>query len=139
MMMKKIAALTVLVIGTFVFFAFNTLKSNPSKDKLLIEIISYVLSRGHFSPSEINDEFSENIYINYLNGIDSRHQFFIKGDINNFNVYKKELDDQIKASKIDFFTLTHERFLKRLKQVKAFYPSLLEKPFDFSVKEKNKR
>ena len=136
MMMKKIAALTILVIGTFVFFAFSTPKSNPSKDKLLIEIVSYVLSRGHFAPSEINDEFSENVYMNYLNGIDSRHQFFIKADINNFNVYKKELDDQIKASKIDFFNLTHEKFLQRLEQVKSFYPGLLEKPFDFSIKEK---
>jgi carboxyl-terminal processing protease len=123
-------------LGHLFFFAFSTLKSNPSKDKLLIEIVSYVLSRGHFAPSEINDEFSENVYMNYLNGIDSRHQFFIKADINNFNAYKKELDDQIKASKIDFFNLTHEKFLQRLEQVKSFYPGLLEKPFDFSIKEK---
>tara|TARA_B110000305_G_C18988484_1_gene424953 strand:+ start:115 stop:600 length:486 start_codon:yes stop_codon:yes gene_type:complete len=136
MMMKKIAALTVLVIGTFVSVAFSNQANNPSKDKLLIEIVSYVLSRGHFSPSEINDAFSENVYMNYLNGIDGRHQFFIKADISNFNAYKKELDDEIKASKVDFFNLTHSKFLQRLEQVKSFYPSLLEQPFDFSVKEK---
>ncbi len=136
MMMKKIAALTLLVIGTFVLVAFNNQINNPSKDKLLIEIVSYVLSRGHFSPTEINDAFSEKVYMNYLNGIDGRHQFFIKADINNFDTFKKKLDDQIKASKVDFFNLTHEKFLQRLEQVKAFYPALLEEPFDFSVKEK---
>ena len=136
MMMKKIAALTVLVIGTFVLVAFSNQTNNPSKDKLLIEIVSYVLSRGHFSPTEINDAFSEKVYMNYLNGIDGRHQFFIKADINNFDAFKKKLDDQIKASKVDFFNLTHEKFLQRLEQVKAFYPALLEEPFDFSVKEK---
>ena len=87
MMMKKIAALTLLVIGTFVLVAFNNQINNPSKDKLLIEIVSYVLSRGHFSPTEINDAFSEKVYMNYLNGIDGRHQFFIKADINNFNFF----------------------------------------------------
>ena len=56
------------------FFSFN----NPSKDKLLIEIVSYVLNKGHYSPSQINDEFSQEVYQNYLNGVDSRHLFLFK-------------------------------------------------------------
>lgn len=135
--MKKIAVSVLLILGLILSVSFSSSTSvNPSKDKLLIEIVSYVLSRGHFSPSEINDDFSENVYMNYLNGLDGRHQFFIKADINNFNVYRKKIDDQIKGSKIDFFNLSHEKFLQRLGQVKSFYPALLEQAFDFSKKEK---
>ena len=109
---------------------------NPSKDKLLIEIVSYVLNKGHYSPSQINDQFSEEVYKNFLNGVDSRHLFFIQSDIDFFDSFKFEIDDQIKMSKIEFFNLSHQRYLQRLDQVMSFYPSLLNQSFDFSIDEK---
>ena len=128
---------------SFTIFLFLTLVSghvldlnNPSKDKLLIEIVSYVLNKGHYSPSEINNQFSAQVYKNFLNGVDSRHLFFIQSDIDFFESFKFEIDDQIKMSKIEFFNLSHQRYLQRLGQVKSFYPSLLDQPFDFSVDEK---
>ena len=108
---------------------------NPEKDKLLIEVIAYVLERGHFSPKEINDEFSENVFRNYIEGIDGQHRFFLQSDINNFNRFKKELDNQIKASDIAFFDLSHKRLMSRMEQVKEFYEELLEIPFDFHKEE----
>ena len=117
---------------TSYFIEFN----NPSKDKLLIEIVSYVLKRGHYSPSQIDDQFSEDVYKNFLNGVDSRHLFFIQSDIDFFDSYKFEIDDQIISSKIEFFDLSHQRYLQRLDQVKSFYPTLLNETFDFSIDEK---
>lgn len=133
--MKRSASIAILVCIGLLSTAFVVNRANPSKDSLLIEIVSNVLSRLHFSPTDIDDVFSENVYMNYLNSVDGRHQFFIQADINNFNNFKKQLDDQIKLSKIDFFNLTHVKFLQRLAQVEAFYPSLLEKPFDFTKEE----
>ena len=123
--------LFIVYIHSYVF-SFN----NPSKDKLLIEIVSYVLNKGHYSPSQINDQFSEEVYKNFLEGVDSRHLFFIQSDIDFFDSFKFKIDDQIKASKIEFFDLSHQRYLQRLDQVKSFYPSLLNISFDFSVDEK---
>lgn len=120
---------------SFTVFSFKRAKENPDKDKLLIEIISYVLTRGHYSPSEMNDTFSENVFMNYIEALDGRHRFFLQADINNFETYKYKLDDEIKNTKIDFFTVTYDKYLQRLNQVKIFYPELLEKPFDFSKKE----
>ncbi|MGB1449953.1 MAG: carboxy terminal-processing peptidase [Flavobacteriaceae bacterium] len=133
--MKKIVVLCLLLFGGLSLVAFNKIIENPSKDKLLIEIIAYVLNRGHYAPSQIDDAFSENVYMNYLNSLDGRHQFFIKADINNFKAYTHKIDDQIKASKIEFFNLTHEKFLQRMAQVKSFYPALLQRPFDFTLDE----
>ena len=127
--------ITILLFITYIHsyaFGFN----NPSKDKLLIEIVSYVLNKGHYSPSQINDQFSEEVYKNFLEGVDSRHLFFIQSDIDFFDSFKFKIDDQIKASKIEFFDLSHQRYLQRLDQVKSFYPSLLNISFDFSVDEK---
>ena len=46
---------------------FDIQNEDPKKDKLLIEIISYVIERGHYDPKQINDNFSEKI-INISNG-----------------------------------------------------------------------
>ena len=119
-----------LLIGSF-FPGFNT----SDKDKLLIEIITYVIDKGHYSPKEINDDFSKNVFNAYLQTLDGQHRYFLKNDIKNFNRYNNEIDDQLKSSKIDFFNLTYDKVKNRIEEVKNFYPSLLEIPFDFSVKE----
>ena len=126
---------TILFFLTYIFSYVSDF-GNPSKDKLLIEIVSYVLNKGHYSPSQINDQFSKEVYKNFLNGVDSRHLFFIQSDIDFFDSFKFEIDDQIKESKIEFFNLSHQRYLQRLDQVKSFYPSLLDQSFDFSIDEK---
>ena len=91
------------------------------KDKLLIEVITYVLQRGHYDPKEINDDFSEHVFNNYIEGIDGQHRFFLQSDINNFRRYKNEIDDQIKEADVSFFNLTYERLIARMGQVKVFY------------------
>jgi len=112
------------------FSSFN----NSDKDKLLLEIIAYVIDKGHYSPKEMNDDFSKNVFNSYLEILDGQHRFFLRADINNFKRYETEIDDQLKSANIDFFNLIYNQAVIRVEQVKSFYPSLLEKPFDFSVK-----
>lgn len=108
---------------------------NSDKDEVLIELISFVLSRGHYSPKDINDDFSQQVYKEYLNGIDSRKRYFLKSDLKDFESSKSKIDDEILAHKIDFFNLTYNRLQKRLEDTRGFYEELLEKPFDFSENE----
>ena len=108
---------------------------NPDKDKLLIEVISYVMKRGHYDPKDIDDTFSEHVFDNYIQGIDGQHRFFLQSDINNFKRYRDEIDDQIKEADVSFFNLTYDRLLIRMGQVKEFYGELLNDPFDFSLKD----
>ena len=60
----------VLLIAVFVAIAscsFTTKKfDNPEKDKLLIDLITYVLEKGHYSPKDMDDAFSRNIYKNFI-------------------------------------------------------------------------
>lgn len=108
---------------------------NSDKDEVLIELISHVLTRGHYSPKDINDDFSQQVYKEYLNGIDSRKRYFLKSDLKDFESSKYKIDDEILAHKIDFFNLTYNRLQKRLEETRGFYEELLEKPFDFSGNE----
>ncbi|MGB0376682.1 MAG: carboxy terminal-processing peptidase [Flavobacteriaceae bacterium] len=130
--MRKV--FVILSAGALIFFGFGFVsnQTNPDKDKLLLEVISYVLERGHYSPKNINDRFSEQVFMNYLEGLDGQHRFFLKTDINNFKRYKTQLDDQLRGSSLDFFNLTYKQITTRIRQVKSFYPELLEKPFNFN-------
>ena len=116
-------------------FGITLKKENPNKDKLLLEIITYVLDRGHFDPKDINDLFSENVYMSYLENIDGQHRFFLKSDISAFNAYRYRIDDEIKNTQVEFFNLSFGKLMERMSQVEGFYKSLLETPFDFSIKD----
>jgi len=133
--MKSFIWLFSLILVSGLLFGFNLKNEDPNKDKLLLEIISYVLERGHYSPKEINDAFSENVYMDYLNNLDGQHRFFLQSDINTFESYKYKIDDQIKNAELIFFDLTYKRLIERMDQVQDFYKELLEKPFDFNQKE----
>ena len=135
--MKKtrILILSGIVLSLIYGFSFFNLRTNPEKDKLLIEIMSYVLERGHYDPETINDSFSENVFMNYLESMDGQHRFYIQTDIDNLNQFKTKLDDQIKESKLDFFDFSYKKFIQRQEQIKAFYKPLLDRPFDFTLDE----
>ena len=126
--------LSFILLSGFVF-GITLKKENPNKDKLLLEIITYVLDRGHFDPKDINDVFSENVYLSYLENIDGQHRFFLKSDINAFNSYRYLIDDEIKNTQVEFFNLSFGKLMERMSQVEGFYKSLLETPFDFSIKD----
>ena len=106
--------LFIVVFSLLLSLGFDEIIDNPDKDKLLIEVITYVMQRGHFSPKKIDDSFSQNIFRNYINDIDGQHRFFLQSDINNFKRYENEIDDQIKSSEISFFNLTFNRQISRI-------------------------
>ena len=113
----------------------NKTFDDPDKDKLLIQLITYVLEQGHFSPQDMNDDFSANVFDDYLNQLDPFKRYFYASDIKEFEVYKDQLDDQIKNYDLTFFNITHQRLLERIKESKTLYTEILEKPFNFSKDE----
>ncbi len=113
----------------------NKTFEDPNKDKLLIQLITYVLNEGHFSPQDLNDDFSENVFKGYIEQLDPFKRYFYESDIKEFEAYKDKLDDQIKAYDIAFFNITHERLLQRIEESKAMYKEVLSEPFDYTIKE----
>lgn len=108
---------------------------DPDKDKLLIQLITYVLEEGHFSPKELNDEFSEHVFKAYLDQLDPFKRYFYESDIKEFEAFKTEIDDQLKNSDLAFFNLTHKRLLQRLEESEKLYKEVLANPFDFNEDE----
>ena len=137
--MKKNYKIILLItaISAVLFWSFRPKKveANPEKDKLLLELLSYVLEKGHYSPVAIDDKFSEKVYDKYLNALDPFKRYFIQKDINDFKVYEDSIDDFIKNKDLKFFDLTYNRLVQRMKESEDIYKEVLKKPFDFNSDE----
>jgi carboxyl-terminal processing protease len=129
----------VLLLAVFVAIAscsFTTKKfDNPEKDKLLIDLITYVLEKGHYSPKDINDAFSKNIYRNFIAGVDPLKRYFLMSDIEEFKRYETSIDDQIKIKDVTFFNLVYSRLSQRIAEIEKIYPTILEQSFDYKMDE----
>ena len=135
--MKKIF-FTLFVSLTFIFISwkYHEVKfDDPNKDKLLIELLKYVLEKGHYQSQDINDELSVKVFNSYLDMIDPQKKYFLNSDLKEFKKYEKLIDDQWLSYDLTFFNLTHERLVQRISEVELFLPILFKKTFEFESDE----
>ena len=141
-MRKKIVIPVILVALVLVAWTRFTMpvsqnfSEDASKDKLLMELISYFMQQGHFSPKAIDDSLSEELHGTFLEMLDGQKRYFLKKDIAQFDRYKYALDDELRSFKTDFFEVVYERYLQRRNEAELFYSDLLKTPFDYSKIEK---
>jgi len=106
-----------------------------AKHPQIAETIVRLLTRYHYRRQSLNDSLSEVIYNNYFKRLDNQRMYFLQSDIDKFNQYKNELDDDlyngnlIPAYKI--FNLFKKRLTERIKLIDR----QLDKGFDFTIDE----
>mgnify|MGYP003299549566 FL=1 len=126
------------VVSLVIYFEVSNTKfssDEPNKDKLLVDLISYVLDKLHYDPKIINDDFSINVYEDFIDAVDSQKRFLLKSDIELFSQYRLLIDDQIKSSEITFFNTVYETLKSRMQEVESFYKEVLFTPFNFNLDE----
>jgi carboxyl-terminal processing protease len=132
-----LAVFTLLVATASCSFTNDTVDpGDKEKEQLLVNLISHVLKRNHFSPADLTDEFSKDIFDNYIKDLDPGKRYFLESDYKEFQAYEYLIDDQIRDSKVDLFNLTYERLLQRQEESQKIFAELIEKPFDFSIDER---
>ncbi len=136
MMRKNYKVLLLVLLLAFASCSFTSKSiENPDKDKLLIQVITYVLQQGHFDPIELDDDFSEAFFAHYIERVDPAKRFFYESDYKEFDKYKTLIDDQLKSLNISFFDVVDERLLERIEEVKEIYKDVLATPFDYTIDE----
>ena len=126
------------VVSLVIYFEVSNTKfssDEPNKDKLLVDLVSYVLDKLHYDPKIINDDFSINVFEDFIDAVDSQKRFLLKSDIELFSQYRLSIDDQIKSSDITFFNIVYETLESRMDEVESFYKEVLFTPFNFNINE----
>ncbi|AWH75677.1 tail-specific protease [Dokdonia sp. Dokd-P16] len=135
-MKRNLKLIAVVLLFSVASCSFTTKSfDDPDKDKTLLDLISYLLERGHYDAKDINDEFSAAVFDDYIDALDPYRRFFYKKDIEEFEKYKDQIDDAIRDKDLTFFDLTYTRLMERTKEANEIQADLLEKPFDFTEDE----
>jgi len=127
--------ITILSLTIFGFTLKKNKLSDPEKEKVLLEIVKYVVERGHYNSIELDDDFSLKIFDDFISKLDPQKRFFTVSDIRQLNRYKYKIDDQIKNYKLEFFEETYKTYNQRVSDAKIFVDKVFETDFDFSEDE----
>lgn len=126
------------IVGiAFLFHEYNPFKHNnpestPERDAALMRTISQVLTRGHFEPKDIDDNFSKNVYALYLKDADGGKRFLTQAEIDQLKPFEFQLDDQAKAGTFECFDLSAKFLEASLTKTQVWYRQILGAPMDFS-------
>ena len=135
-MKRNLVYISVLLLVAVASCSFtNKSFENDDKDKLLLDLITYVLEKGHYEPKQINDDFSVSVFEDFIDVIDPTKRYFLASDIAEFEQYKFQIDDQIKNTDITFFNIVYSRLMDRMTDAKDIYREVLKTPFDYNESE----
>ena len=127
--------ITLLTVVIFGFKLKNEKFNDPDKEKVLLEIVKYVVERGHYSSIELDDDLSLKIFDDFINKLDPQKRFFSLNDIKELGRYKYKIDDQIKAYDLEFFEEIHKVYRSRIADAKIFVDKIFDNNFDFTDNE----
>ncbi len=128
----------IITILSLTIFGFTYKKDklvDPEKEKVLLEIVKYVVERGHYNSIELDDDFSVKIFDDFISKLDPQKRFFTVNDIRQLNRHKYKIDNQIKNYQLEFFEETYKTYNLRLNDAKVYVDKVFGADFDFSENE----
>lgn len=128
-------ALLPIILGAFWGYSKSHQKTLKKDEVLISQIIADILENGHYSPTRLNDEFSEAAFNKYLEFLDFNKQLLLQSDIDKLGKYRTKIDDELKDAELEFYFKAVDRLYKRLDEVEEFYEELFQEPFEFDGKE----
>jgi carboxyl-terminal processing protease len=111
----------------------------PEKDQAKIsdEVLN-LLKDYHYKKQKIDDVLSDKVFTRYIEDLDWNRSYFLKSDIDDFQVLKFCLDDAMKQDDLKPVFMIYNRYQRRVIERLQFVIGLLEKEvdhFNFQVDE----
>jgi carboxyl-terminal processing protease len=139
MITKRNLPILLLILAGGVFVAFRSLGfggNPPTKYEKILHNVGEMLEEIHYSPKNIDDKFSKEIFTKYLGDIDGEKNILIQSDIDALAKYQTTIDDEILGKEpIEFVPSVTTVFKKRMLEAELIYKEILSKPFDFTTDE----
>jgi carboxyl-terminal processing protease len=97
--------------------------------------VADIVAREHYRRAPLDDHLSSLILDRYLDAIDGGRSYFFASDIAEFERYRYELDDAIKAGDVEPAFVIFRRYQQRSRERMAYAIDLLSKKPDFDIDE----
>lgn len=139
--MKRLPIVIMMVVAAS-FLAFKTMGTGtqhpsppPTKYEQILRLVGDMLTQAHFSPQNINDDFSKKIFNKFIVDLDPEKNMFLQSDLDGLKNYETTIDDEIKGAPVEFFLAASKVFNARVEATTKVYTEILSKPFDFTKDE----
>lgn len=106
-----------------------------SVDQTTTRLVAEMISKFHISQKSIDDKTSQMLLKRFLKELDGSKLYFLQSDVDEFNRYRDQLDDLVKAGKTDFAREAFDVYRKRLDERVAVAHKLIDAPHDFTLDE----
>jgi carboxyl-terminal processing protease len=97
--------------------------------------VADIVAREHYRRAPLDDHLSSLILDRYLDAIDAGRGYFYASDIAEFERYRYELDNAIKAGDVEPAFVIFRRYQQRSRERMAYAIDLLSKKPDFDIDE----
>jgi carboxyl-terminal processing protease len=105
------------------------------EDGKTAQLVAGMVSSRHINHPEIDDALSEKLMKRYLEVWDPQKLYFLKSDIDEFEVDKTTLDDKILKGDVQFAAKVFDRFKLRMNDRAAKIGAIIDAEHDFTVEE----
>ena len=100
------------------------------------DYIIHIIQTYHYKNKPLNDALSSQILDAYLENLDPNRSFFTQQDVQDFNKYRNQLDDDLKDDDLDPAFKIFRRFRHRVDDRVSYALKVLDTDkFDFNVDE----
>ncbi len=120
-MFKRIIKFLMIAVPVSLLAMGFYVKDKAPGEDIVIRAILENLKNYHYAPLEINDEFSEKVFDNYLDMLDDNKRFLLEEDVDKLSKYRRLIDDESTNGTYDFLNLSVELLEKRADMVAGFY------------------
>ena len=136
---KGLLLLAIILFGSL-FFAFRNSGIGGTgviltQRERLLQSVGSILKEVHYSPKNINDDFSKQVFKKFIDELDGDKTHFLASDIAALKKFETTIDDEINGGPIEFAPAVSAIYDKRINDAMLIYKDILAKPFEFSKDE----
>ncbi|MGB5623526.1 MAG: carboxy terminal-processing peptidase [Gammaproteobacteria bacterium] len=98
-------------------------------------LVTTLFERSHYRQIRVDDQVSSDVLDRYIEVMDGNRQYFLAGDITNFEQYRFELDDAVKRGDLKPAFMIYATYVERTRERLNYALGLLDKGPDFTIDE----
>jgi carboxyl-terminal processing protease len=127
------------IVTIFIFYIYLSSQENILSPDLhhgeLASRVMQKLSFEHYKKFKLDNNFSNDVYNNFIESLDPNKMYFIKKDLQMFSKYKYVIDDSLIQGKVGFAYLIFNQYQKRLQERVDYIYKRLDDDFDYTLDE----
>ncbi len=109
---------------------------DTKKDKVILETMMRILRQTHYSPTDIDDDFSHEAFALWIERNDYNKKILLQSDYDQLKThYYDSIDDHVKSQNFGLFNESVAIINKRISEDSVIVNEIMSKPFEFTTKE----